>query len=159
VLVLDATETLTTPDSKPSSTDPRLTSILNSYSDVFEQPSTRLIYDLAPPSVPTVPDVVPPNRPAFRLSLLERQELESQNTKMLEKGWIQPSSSPGGAPVLFVPKPDGSLRMCIDYRALNKLTLKNKYPLPRIENLLENLSGAQYFSSYLGLSSVAPTCI
>jgi hypothetical protein len=147
VLVSDASETLTTPDSKPSSTDPRLTSILNSYSDVFEPPSTGLVDDLAPPSVTLEPDAVPPNRPAFRLSLLERQELESQVSKMLEKGWIQPSSSPYGAPVLFVPKPDGSLRMCIDYRALNNITLKNKYPLPRIEDLLDNLAGAKYFSS------------
>jgi hypothetical protein len=153
VLVSDASETLTTPNSEASSTDPRLTSFLNSYSDVFEQPTMGLVDVLAPPSVPTVPDVIPPNRPAFRLSLLERQESESQVTKMLEKGWIQPSSSPYGAPVLFVPKPDGSLRMCIDYRALNKITPKNKYPLPRIEDLLDNLSGARYFSS-LDLTSV-----
>jgi hypothetical protein len=95
VLVSDASQTRTTRDSEPSSADPR--SILNSYSDGFEEPSAGLIDGLAPPSVPTVPDVVPPNRPAFRLSLLERQELESRVTKMLKKGWIlkrvQPSSS------------------------------------------------------------------
>jgi AcrR family transcriptional regulator len=139
--------TSATPASASLSADPRLTSILESYSDVFEQKTTGLVDDLAPPSVTLIPDSIPPNRPAFRLSLPERQELESQVTKMLEKGWIQPSRSPYGAPVLFVPKPDGSLRMCIDYRALNKLTLKNKYPLPRIEDLLDNLSGARYFSS------------
>jgi hypothetical protein len=64
---------------------------------------------------------------------------------MLQKGWIQPSSSPYGAPLLFIPRPDGSMNMCIDYRALNKITIKNKYPLPRIEDLLDNLSGARYF--------------
>jgi hypothetical protein len=121
VLVSDASETLSTPDSKPSSTDPRLTSILNSYSDVFEQPSTGLVDDLAAPSISLEPDAVPPNHPAFRLSLLERQELESQVSKMLEKGWIQPSSCPFGAPVLFVPKADGSLGLRIDYGALNKM--------------------------------------
>jgi hypothetical protein len=65
----------------------------------------------------------------------------------LEKGWIQPSTSAYGAPVLFVPKPDGSMRMCVDYRALNKLTLQNKYPLPRIDDLMDTLTGAKIFSS------------
>jgi hypothetical protein len=102
VLVSDAFETLTPPDSKPSSTDPRLTSILNSYSDIFEQPFTGLVDDLVSPSVTVEPDAVPPNRPAFRLSLLERQELKSQVCKMFEMGWIQPSSSPYGTPVQFV---------------------------------------------------------
>ena len=58
---------------------------------------------------------------------------------MVEHGFIKPSKSPYGAPVLFVKKKDGSLRMCIDYRALNKITVKNKYPLPRIDELLDRL--------------------
>jgi hypothetical protein len=66
---------------------------------------------------------------------------------LLETGRIVPSASSYGAPVLFVPKPDGSLRMCIDYRELNKLTVRKKYPLPRIDDLMDNLSGAKYFSS------------
>jgi hypothetical protein len=86
VLVSDASATLTTPDSEPSFTDPWLTSILNSYSDVFETPSMGLVDGLAPPSVIIVPDAVPQNPPAFRLSLLQRQELESQVTEILEKG-------------------------------------------------------------------------
>jgi hypothetical protein len=149
ILVSEACATSTTPASAPLFADPRLTAILDSYSDVCEQPTTGLVDDLAPPSVTLIPGSIPPNRPSFRLSLPERQELESQVTKisMLEKGWIQRSSYPYGAPVLFVPKPDGSLCMCIDYRALNKVTLKNKYPLPRVEDLLDNLSGARYFSS------------
>ena len=65
----------------------------------------------------------------------------------LAKGWIRPSTSPYGAPVLFARKPDGSLRMCIDYRALNKQTRKDKYPLPRIDDLLDRLSKATVFST------------
>ena len=64
----------------------------------------------------------------------------------LAKGFIQPSKSPFGAPVIFVKKKDGSLRLCMDYRALNKITIKNKYSLPRIDDLLDRMNGAQVFS-------------
>lgn len=64
----------------------------------------------------------------------------------MDKGFIRPSSSPWGAPVLFVKKKDGSFRLCIDYRGLNKVTMKNKYPLPRIDELMDQLGGAQWFS-------------
>src|SRR4051812_40887126 len=74
------------------------------------------------------------------------QELSSQLNKLLSKGFIRPSFSPWGAPVLFVKKKDGSFRMCIDYRELNKLTIKNRYPLPRIDDLFDQLQGASYFS-------------
>ena len=75
-----------------------------------------------------------------------------QVKELLKHGLIEPSSSPYGAPVLFVGKKDGSLRMCIDYRALNKITVKNKYPLPRIDQLLNSLSGAKVFTGgYKGL--------
>ncbi|CAI7932864.1 unnamed protein product [Closterium sp. NIES-54] len=72
--------------------------------------------------------------------------MKKQIEYLLDKGLIQPSTSPYGAPVLFTPKPDGSLRMCIDYRALNKQTIKNKYPIPRIDDLLDQLRGATVFS-------------
>jgi hypothetical protein len=65
---------------------------------------------------------------------------------LLEKGYIRPSTSPWAAPVLFVEKKDGTKRMCIDYRALNEVTVKNKYPLPRIEDLFDQLRGANVFS-------------
>ena len=70
----------------------------------------------------------------------------SQLEELLAKGLIRPSSSPWGAPVLFVKKKDGTMRMCIDYRELNKVTVKNKYPLPRIDDLFDQLQGASYFS-------------
>ena len=65
---------------------------------------------------------------------------------MLDKGFIRPSSSPWGAPVLFVKKKDRTMRMCIDYRELNKVTIKNKYPLPRIDNIFDQLQGVKVFS-------------
>ena len=73
-------------------------------------------------------------------------ELKEQLKDLLDKGFIRPSVSPWGAPVLFVRKKDGSLRMCIDYRQLNKVTIKNKYPLARIDDLFDQLQGATYFS-------------
>ena len=73
-------------------------------------------------------------------------ELKKQLDELLEKGFIRPSSSPWGAPVLFVKKKDGSMRMCIDYRELNKVTIKNRYPLPRIDDFFDQLQGARYFS-------------
>ena len=76
----------------------------------------------------------------------ELEELKAQLQDLLDKGFIRPSTSPWGAPVLFVKKKDGTLRLCIDYRQLNKVTIKNKYPLPRIDDLFDQLQGAEYFS-------------
>ena len=66
--------------------------------------------------------------------------------ELLDKGFIRPSASPWGAPILFVKKKDGSMRLCIDYHELNRVTIKNKYPLPRIDDLFDQLQGAQVFS-------------
>jgi hypothetical protein len=73
-------------------------------------------------------------------------ELKKQIDELLEKGYIRPSTSPWAAPVFFVEKKDGTKRMCIDYRALNEVTIKNKYPMPRIEDLFDQLRGASVFS-------------
>jgi len=86
------------------------------------------------------------SRPTYRMSQPEMDELKKQLAELMQKGFITESKSPYGAPVLFVKKKDGTLRMCIDYRALNKITIKNKYPLPRIDELLDRLLGAKYFS-------------
>ena len=83
---------------------------------------------------------------------VELKELKLQLQELLEKRFIQPSVSPWGAPVLFVKKKNGTLRLCIDYRQLNKLTIKNKYPLPRIDDLFDQLKGASIFSK-IGLRS------
>ena len=89
----------------------------------------------------------PTYRPARRLSPLELAEVEAHVRKLLLNGHIEPSKSPFGANVLFVQKKDGTLRMCLDYRALNKITVQNKYPLPRIDDLIDKMAGAKCFSS------------
>nr|GFC96445.1 putative reverse transcriptase domain-containing protein [Tanacetum cinerariifolium] len=78
----------------------------------------------------------------YRLAPTEMQELANQLKELQDKGFIRPSSSPWGAPVLFVKKKDGLFRMCIDYRELIKLTIKNRYPLPRIHDLFDQLQGS-----------------
>ncbi|GJP59249.1 hypothetical protein CLOP_g9974 [Closterium sp. NIES-67] len=88
----------------------------------------------------------PTFRAPYRLSPMELADMKKQMEYLLAKGLIRPSTLPYGAPVLFTPKPDGSLPMCIDYRALNKQTIKHKYPIPRIDDLLDHLRGATVFS-------------
>ena len=92
------------------------------------------------------PHAKPPAHRLYRLSPAEDEELRKQLTAYLLAGQIEPARSPFGAGVLFARKKDGSFRLCIDYRALNKITQKDKYPLPRIDELLDNMSGAQWFS-------------
>ncbi|GJZ39513.1 putative reverse transcriptase domain-containing protein [Tanacetum coccineum] len=93
-----------------------------------------------------VPGAAPIARAPYRLSPSEMKELSEQLKELSDKGFIRPSSSPWGAPVLFVKKKDGSFRMCIDYRELNKLTVKNRYPLPRIDDLFDQLQGSSVYS-------------
>ena len=82
----------------------------------------------------------------YRMAPAELRELSCQLQELLDRGFIRPSVSPWGAPVLFVKKKDGTLRLCIDYRMLNQITIKNKYPLPRIDDLFDQLQGASVFS-------------
>ncbi|GJR70908.1 hypothetical protein Tco_0016973 [Tanacetum coccineum] len=89
-----------------------------------------------------VPGAAPVARAPYRLAPSEMKELSDQLKELSDKGFIRPSSSPWGAPVLFVKKNDGSFRMCIDYLELNKLTVKNRYPLPRIDDLFDQLQGS-----------------
>ncbi|GKA35128.1 putative reverse transcriptase domain-containing protein [Tanacetum coccineum] len=93
-----------------------------------------------------VPGAAPVARAPYRLSPSEMKELSEQLKVLSNKGFIRPSSSPWGAPVLFVKKKDGSFWMCIDYRELNKLTVKNRYPLPRIDDLFDQLQGSSVYS-------------
>ncbi|KAD5317690.1 hypothetical protein E3N88_17636 [Mikania micrantha] len=92
------------------------------------------------------PGAAPIAKAPYRLAPTEMQELSNQLQELLDKGFIRPSFSPWGAPVLFVKKKDGSFRMCIDYRELNKVTIKNRYPLPRIDDLFDQLQGSSYYS-------------
>ncbi|GKB99171.1 putative reverse transcriptase domain-containing protein, partial [Tanacetum coccineum] len=90
-------------------------------------------------------DAAPVARAPYQLAPAEMQELSTQLQELSNRGFIRPSSSPWGAPVLFVKKKDGSFRMCIDYRELNKLTVKNRYPLPRIDDLFDQLQGSRVY--------------
>ncbi|GJW39679.1 putative reverse transcriptase domain-containing protein [Tanacetum coccineum] len=92
------------------------------------------------------PGAAPVAQAPYRLAHLEMQELSNQLQELADRGFIRPSTSPWGAPVLFVKKKDGSFRMCIDYRELNKLTVKNRYPLPRIDDLFDQLQGSSVYS-------------
>ena len=88
----------------------------------------------------------PPFKQVYRLSQEELNALRLQLNELLKKGHIQPSKSPYGAPVLLIRKKDNALRMCIDYRTLNQITIKNRYPLPRIDDLLDQISGSVIFT-------------
>ena len=92
-------------------------------------------------------DKIPPiQRPLYKLSPLELTETKNQIQEMLEHEFIRPFDSLYGAPVLFIPKKGGSLRFCIDYHWLNKRTIRNRYPLPLLEEMLDRLGGARVFS-------------
>jgi hypothetical protein len=122
-------------------------SIVRDFPDVFPD-------DLAgiPPTIQVefqielIPGVEPVAREPYRLAPTELEELSKQLAELAEKGFIRPSSSPWGALVLFVKKKDGSFRMCIDYRELNKLTVKNRYLLPSIDDLFDQLQGPSVYS-------------
>ncbi|GJZ14154.1 putative reverse transcriptase domain-containing protein [Tanacetum coccineum] len=98
------------------------------------------------PDANVVMGAAPVARAPYRLAPSKIKELSEQLQELSDKGFIRPSSSPWGAPVLFVKKKDGSFRMCIDYRELNKLTVKNRYPLPRIDDLFDQLQGSSIYS-------------
>ncbi|KAJ0906604.1 putative nucleotidyltransferase, Ribonuclease H [Helianthus annuus] len=121
--------------------------VISEYPEVFPEELPGL-----PPDrqvefrIDIIPGAAPIARAPYRLAPTEMKELRTQLDELLTKGFIRPSSSPWGAPVLFVKKKDGSMRLCIDYRELNKVTVKNRYPLPRIDDLFDQLQGASYFS-------------
>ena len=92
------------------------------------------------------PGTKPISRAPYRMAPAELKELKVQMEEMVNKGFVRLSTSPWGAPVLFVKKKDGSMRLCVDYRELNKVTIRNQYPLPRIDDLFDQLQGAKVFS-------------
>ncbi|GJV55666.1 putative reverse transcriptase domain-containing protein [Tanacetum coccineum] len=121
--------------------------IVKNFPEVFPEdlpglPHTRQVEF----QIDLVPGAAPVARAPYRLAPSEMKELSEQLKELSDKGFIRPSSSPWGAPVLFVKKKDGSFRMCIDYRELNKLTVKNRYPLPRIDDLFDQLQGSSVYS-------------
>ena len=131
----------------PEVQDP-LRNIIQDYQDVFPEKLPKGV----PPArevehaIETDPEAVPPSRAPYRLGPKEMDEMEEQIKDLLSQGYIRPSYSPYGAPILFVPKKDGRWRMCIDYRLLNRQTKKDKYPIPRVDELIDKLGSARYFT-------------
>ncbi|KAL5565524.1 hypothetical protein UlMin_027032 [Ulmus minor] len=139
VNMLDTTMKLTTqPEDVP---------IVKEFLDVFPEDLPGI-----PPDreiefkIDLLPGTAPISKAPYRMAPAELRELQMQLQDLIKKQFIRPSYSPWGAPVLFVKKKDGTMRMCIDYRELNKVTIKNKYPLPRIDDLFDQLRGATTFS-------------
>ena len=121
--------------------------VVSEYPDIFPEELPGLLPNREVEFIiHLMPETAPIAKAPYRLAPTEMLELKKQLDELLEKGFIRPSSSPWGAPILFVKKKDGSIRMCIDYRELNKVTIKNRYPLPRIDDLFDQLQGARYFS-------------
>ncbi|GBG59838.1 hypothetical protein CBR_g66641 [Chara braunii] len=125
--------------------DPAIAKLLEEFKDLTEPPTGTVPRPIQH-RIEIEPGSRTPKGVVYRMSPQELEELRKQLDELLEKGWIRPNSSPFGAPVLFVPKKEGELRMCIDYRGLNAITVKNVEPLPRIEDLLDRVQGAKYFS-------------
>lgn len=138
------------PDTKPlelpAHISPGIRRILEKHSSVFKK-DWKLVERSVDHCIEMIPGSKPTYRAPYRLSPREIKEVEKQVSELLLQGLIEPSNSPYGAPILFVNKPDGSLRMCIDYRLLNAQTVKQRYPLPRIDQLIDQLHGARYMSS------------
>ncbi|MCO5603226.1 hypothetical protein L7F22_057373 [Adiantum nelumboides] len=129
--------------------DLELSNFLNQFQDVFiddipgELPPKRGDDDLM---IELIPGSSPPNKPPYRVSQAQQEEIMRQVNELVEKGMVRPSSSPFCSPVLLVQKKDGTYRMCVDYRALNRITIKNRFPVPGVEDLFDKLQGSTYFS-------------
>lgn len=118
------------------------------YTDVMDpsRADVLLSHKATDHAIDLLPGTTPPVGPIYPLARKELEVLKEYIRENLAKGRIRPSQSSAASPVLFVPKKDGSLRLCVDYRGLNKITVKNRYPLPLISEILDRVAGAQYFS-------------
>lgn len=123
-----------------------MSEVLNRYADVFESPHSLPPKRVFDHKITLMPDAKPINLRPYRYSYFQKVELEKIIEELLKESIIQPSTSPYASPALLVRKKDGSWRLCVDYRQLNAQTVKNKYPIPIIDDLLDELNGAQYFS-------------
>jgi hypothetical protein len=113
-------------------------SVIEEFMDVFPEELPGMMPERGVEFyIDLIPGTAPIAKRPYRMAPAELAELKLQITELQQKGYIRPSSSPWGAPILFVTKKDGSMRMCIDYRSLNEVTIKNKYPLPRIDDLFD----------------------
>ena len=134
-------------DSKRGQVDVENILVVRKFSDVFleELPGIPLEREVDL-SIEIVSGTTPVSKAPYRMAPAELKELKVQLQELLDKGFVRPSVSPCGAPFLFMKKKDDTLRMCIDYRQINKVTVKKKYQLPRIEDLFDQLKGTGVFS-------------
>ncbi|MCO5581857.1 hypothetical protein L7F22_035746 [Adiantum nelumboides] len=129
--------------------DLELSNFLNQFQDVFiddilgELPPKRRDDDYM---IELIPGSSPPNKPPYRVSRAQQEEIMRQVNELVEKGMVRPSSSPFCSLVLLVQNKDGTYRMCVDYRALNRITIKNRFLVPRVEDLFDKVQGSTYFS-------------
>lgn len=132
----------------PDDISPQIRKLVHKFKEIFPNtlPKGKPSHDFSH-KIELIEGAQPHCRYPYRLSLPETDELRNQLSVLLEEGRVRTSHSPWGAPVLFARKKDGGLRMCVDYRALNKLTIKNKYPLPRTDDCLDKLANASLFTS------------
>jgi hypothetical protein len=120
--------------------------IVEEYSDIFSSPTRVPLHCQVKHPIDLTLDAPLPNGPVYHRSLLENEEIKQHIQELLHKGHIRPSSSPSGSPIVLVQKKNGTWRLCIDYQALNKIIVRNRYPIPRIDDLLDQLTGGKYFS-------------
>ena len=112
--------------------------VVREFSDVFLKDLPGIPIDREIEfSIDLLPGTSPISKAPYRMALTKLKELKEQLPELLEKGFLRPSASPWGAPVLFMKKKDGTMRLCINYRELNQVTVRNKYPLPRIDDLFD----------------------
>ena len=120
--------------------------VMQEYKDIFTSPIVLPLHYQVKHSIDLIPSAPFPNGPVYRCLLLENEEIKCQIQELLQRGHIQPISSPCRSPIVLVKKKDGTWRLRIDYKALNKITVWNWYPIPRIDNLLHQLRGSKIFS-------------
>ncbi|GBG78104.1 hypothetical protein CBR_g26041 [Chara braunii] len=130
---------------EPVKMPPKIEGVVAKYPDLFEEPKGVVEREVVH-AIEIIPGFSIPKVRICRMSPGELDELRRQLKELVEKGWIRPSVSPYESPILFVQKKVGTLRMCIDYRDLNAITVKNREPLPRIDDLLDRVQGCRYFS-------------
>jgi hypothetical protein len=119
---------------------------MEEYRDIFSSPTRVPTHCQVKHPIDLTPGAPLPNGPVYHHSLMENDEIKCQIQEMLQKGHIQPNSSPCRSPIVLVQKKYGTWRLCIDYRALNKITVRNRYPIPRIDDLLDQLKGEKFFN-------------
>jgi hypothetical protein len=138
MVVIKQTEEVATP------TPPIIAEVLQEFQDIFTTPTILPPHRVHDHIIPLVPGVVPVNTRPYRYSPLHKDEIERQVKDLLSSCLISPNTNPFSSPILLVQKKDGTWRFCVDYRRLNSLTVKNKFPMPSIDKILDELTWSKF---------------